>query len=138
MQTMSMERQAPDPRPWGVSEDEAVELCREWMVYLGADDAVATSGETRAVCSLYSARFLAWVDNRQHNLNVDMVERASTVAAADGRHPLVFIPGGVLPTAQDRADELGVALLRFDAQNADLDGANAVGRRLRATGFLVG
>lgn len=129
-----MERRAPDPKPWGVSTEEAVELCRQWMIYLGADDTVAASDEANPVCNLYSSRFLAWVDTRQRNLDVDTVERAASVAAADGRFPLVFVPGGVLPSAQDRADELGVALLRFDARNSDLDGANVVGRQLRASG----
>ena len=132
-----MERHAPEPKPWGVTEEEAVDLCRDWMVYLGAEDTVAASGEARAACSLYSSRFLAWVDNRQRNLDVEMVERAASVSSADGRYPLVFIPGGVLPTAQDRADELGVALLRYDARNADLDGANTVGRQLRSNGLVI-
>lgn len=105
------------------------------MIHLGAVDAVSSSGDARNVCDLYSSRFVAWVDNRQRNLSVEIVERAASVAAADGRRPLVFLPGGVLASAQDRADELGVALLRFDARNADLDGANIVGRQLKASGL---
>lgn len=129
--------EAPLPRPWGVSRHEAVELCREWMVYLGAADTRLAEGAASGVCDLYSSRFLAWVDNQQRNLGVEMIERVASAAAADGRHPLVFLPGGVLPSAQDRADELGVALMRFDARNADLDGANLVGRQLRASGLLA-
>jgi len=105
------------------------------MDYLGAEDPVVSSGDALQVCDLYSNRFLAWVDNRQRNLDVETVERASRVAIADGRYPLVFVPGGVLPAAQERADQLGVALLRFDARNADLDGANLVGRQLVVAGL---
>lgn len=108
------------------------------MIHLGASDTVIAVGSAGDICDLYSRRFLAWVDNRQRNLDVELVERAAWAAAADGRHPLVFVPGGVLPTAQDRADELGVAILRFDARNADLDGANLLGRRLRASGLRLG
>lgn len=138
MQTVVMDRPPPDPKPWGVSEDEAVDLCREWMVYLGAQDTVVASGEVKPICHLYSSRFLAWIDNRQRNLDVGSVERAASIAANDGRYPLIFVPGGVLPSAQDRADELGVALLRFDAQNGDLDGLSVIGRRLRAVGLGPG
>lgn len=107
------------------------------MIHLGAEDTVVAHGGGDNVCDLYSSRFLAWVDNRQHNLDTAMVERAARTAAADGRYPLVFVPGGVLPTAQNLADELGVALLRFDARNADLDGANLVGRQVRAIGLAA-
>lgn len=132
-----MERRAPEPKPWGVSQDEAVELCRAWMVYLGANDTVVAAGETKSFCNLYSHHFLAWVNNSQHNLDIKSVEQIATVASSDGRLPLIFVPGGVLPSAQDRADALGVAVLRFDARNADLDGANALGRQIRATGLIV-
>lgn len=119
-----------------MSGQEAIELCREWMIHLGAEDTCMAEAAARGVCDLYSSRFLAWVDNRQHNLGVETVEMAASVASVDGRHPLVFVPGGVLPSAQDLADELGVALLRFDARNADLDGANLLGRRVRASGLM--
>jgi hypothetical protein len=107
------------------------------MVYLGAADSVAASKGARQVCDLFSSRFLAWVDNRSGNVNSELVERAAQVSAADGRQALVFTPGGVFPDAQDRADALGIALLRFDPYAGDLDGANQVGRRLRGSGFMV-
>lgn len=127
----------PLPRQWRASDDEAVELCRDWMFYLGATDVVVAQGETQNTCDLYSIRFLAWVDNRRQNLDVEVVQNAANVAAADGRYPLVFVPGGVFPEAQDLADALGVAILRFDSLGGDLDGASAMGRRLRATGLAA-
>lgn len=129
--------ESPQPRPWRASDQEAVELCREWMVYLGAPDVVVASDEVRRTCDLYSSRFLAWVNNRRGNLGLDVVERAAAIAAGDGRYPLVFLSGGVLPEAQDRADALGLALLRFDAQGGNLDGANLVGRQVRGSGLAV-
>lgn len=132
-----MELEPPRPRQWRASDSEAVELCREWMIYLGAADAVLARGEVRRVCDLYSAHFLAWVDNRRLNLDVDVVKNAANIAAADGRYPLVFVPGGVFPDAQDLADSLGVALLRFDSLGGGLDGVSAIGRRLRHTGLAT-
>lgn len=127
--------ESPEPRLWRASDEEAVELCREWMIYLGAADAVVAQGEARKVCDLYSSRFLAWVDNRRQNLDVDVVQTAAQVAAMDGRYPMIFVPGGIFPDAQYLADATGVALLRFDSVGGDLDGASAIGRRLRAHGL---
>lgn len=107
------------------------------MIYLGAFDTVSATNTARNVCDLYSSRFLAWVDNRRGNLGLDVVERAGVIASGDGRYPLVFLSGGVLPEAQDRADALGLALLRFDAQGGNLDGANLVGRQVRGSGLVV-
>jgi hypothetical protein len=121
--------------PYGVSGSDAVDVCRDWMIYLGATDAVSTAEDSRLVCDIYSRSYLAWVDNRRGNLDVDVVERAAATAAADGRRALVFVPGGIRPTAQQRADELGVALFRFGSYDGGLDGANSLGRQLRVVGM---
>jgi hypothetical protein len=107
------------------------------MQFLGAEDTVVAGGETRALCDLYSDRYLAWVRDNRGNLAIEPVERAAIVAAQDGRHPLIFVPGGVRPTARERADVVGVALLRYGAYDGSLDGANAWGRQLCATGLAT-
>lgn len=132
-----MKVEQPTPRAWRASDEEAVELCKEWMVYLGAADVVVAPKAFSQVCDLYSSKFLAWVENRRGNLGVDVVERAAAIAAGDGRYPLVFLSGGVLPEAQDRADAVGLALLRFDAQGGNLDGVNRVGRLMRGGGLAA-
>lgn len=118
-----------------MSDEEAIQLCRDWMIFLGATDTVAASGTVRQLCDLYSDRYLGWVDNRRGNLDVDIVNRAATLAAADGRRALIFLPGGVRPVAQDLADALGVALLRYGAHGGVLDGANTIGRQLGGLGL---
>jgi hypothetical protein len=138
MDTRPMGMKAPPPpRPLGVSDDEAVELCQQWMEFLGATDSLAASADSGGACDLYSNRFLGWVDNRDGNLGIELVERAALISAADGRRALVFVSGGVYPDAQDRADALGVAILRFDPYSGDLDGANLVGRQLRDRGLAA-
>lgn len=132
---MYVDLQTPAPRPWGVSDDEAVGLCREWMRCLGAVDAVAASGDAQARCDLYSSNCLGWVENARGNLDAGTVERAAQLSAADGRIALIFVSGGVLPDARQRADALGIALLRFRAHDGALEGANAYGRRLRVEGL---
>ncbi|MFF1571402.1 hypothetical protein ACFVWR_01540 [Leifsonia sp. NPDC058292] len=124
-------------RRWGATGAAAVELCHQWMLRLGATDTVISRGEEAEVCDLYSARYLAWVESRRGNLDPEVVERAASVSSSDGRAALVFIAGGVFPSVQDRADALAIGLLRFDARAGDLDGANAVGRRVLASGLVV-
>lgn len=123
-------------RPWGATGADAVELCHEWMLRLGATDTVVAR-EGAKVCDLYSSRYLAWVESRRGNLDPGVVERAAALSSSDGRAPLVFLAGGVFPTVQNRADVLAVGLLRFDARAGDLDGANAIGRRVILSGLLA-
>lgn len=130
-----MEHELPVPRPLGVSDEEAVELCREWMVYLGAADTRVAEPSTRNVCDLFGASFIGWVENARGNLDVDLVERAAATSTGDGRPALIFVPGGVFPEARERADALGVALLRFRANDGALDGVNGLGRHFRAAGL---
>ncbi|MGO4593128.1 hypothetical protein AB4Z18_04830 [Leifsonia sp. 2TAF2] len=125
-------REPPEPKHLGASDEEVVELCREWMRYLGATDAVVAAGDSRRVCDLYGSRYLGWVENKRGNLEVELVERAAAVVAADGRRGLVFARHGVSPFARVRADELAIAIFWFDVQGGTLDGVNMLGRDLLA------
>jgi hypothetical protein len=135
MDTWDVTTEEPAPRPFGVSDEEALELCREWMIYLGAPDTVVAVGVARESCDLYSSHYIGWVDNARGNLDVDAVERAAMLAAADGRRALIFLRGGVRPVAQQRADTLGVALLNYRARDSALDGRSKLGREIVATGL---
>jgi hypothetical protein len=106
------------------------------MIYLGATDTVAASDGQRILCDLYSSGYLVWVNNRRGNLGIDEVEGAARLSATDGRRALIFVHGGVLPDAQQLADDLGVALLWYDARNGSLEGANAAGFTIRASGLV--
>jgi predicted RecB family endonuclease len=125
----------PAPISSGVSREGAVELCRDWMAYLGAADTVVASADVRQTCDLYSNRFVAWVDHHRGNLDPELVERAARISFTDGRRPLIFARGGVLPDAQVRADALGVALFCYVAIDGSLEGANGLGYQLRAGGL---
>jgi hypothetical protein len=105
------------------------------MVYLGATDTVIARGDSRHLCDLYSRRYLAWVSDARGNLDVGIIDDAARIAASDGRLPLVFVPGGVRPIARERADALGVALLRYRPLDGALDGANTFGRQLCVSGL---
>lgn len=105
------------------------------MIFLGAADTVEAAGKVAETCDLYSAKYLAWVDNSRGNLDAELVERAARVSAADGRTPLVFAAGGVLGSAQRQADALGVAIICFDAVGGLIAGGSELGYRLCAAGL---
>ena len=113
-------------------------MCREWMIYLGATDTVVAIGAASQLCDLYSARYLAWVDNGRGNLDLEPVEGAATLAASDGRAALIFVQGGVRPVAQERADELGVAILWYHARDGSLAGGSLLGFEVCASGLIAG
>lgn len=127
----------PEPMPLGVSDDGAVALCRHWMVHLGAADTVVASETVRAVCDLFSSRYLAWVDNGRGSLEVEAVLRAAEVASSDGRQPIIFKRGGIRGDAQSQADLRGVALFSYVPSDGLLEGANPLGFQLRASGLGV-
>lgn len=102
------------------------------MHFLGFADVVVAVGDARQICDLYGSRYLGWVENKRGNLEVELVERAATVVAADGRRGLVFARRGVMPDARVKADELGIAIFGFDPQGGTLDGVNLLGRELFA------
>ena len=123
--------------PLGVSDDGAIVLCRDWMVHLGAADTVVAAGPVRAVCDLFSSRYLGWVDNGRGSLEVEAVRRAAEVADKDGRQPMIFKRGGIRGDAQAQADLRGVALFSYVPSEGLLEGANPLGYQLRASGLGV-
>lgn len=102
------------------------------MRCLGATDTAIATGDSRQACDLYSSIYLGWVDNDRGNLDVELVERAAAVVAADGRRGLIFAGHGVSPFARAKAEAFGIAVFRFDAQGGTLDGVNLLGRELFA------
>ena len=121
--------------PLGVSDDGAIRLCRDWMLHLGAVDTVVATGSVRAVCDLFSRRYLAWVDNGRGNLGSDAVLHAAAVASGDGRQAMIFKRGGIRLDAQRQAEMRGVALFYYVPSDGVLEGANALGVHLRASGL---
>lgn len=121
-----MNDERPRPRPVGSSQTAAVEFCREWMVYLGEADTVIASGDTAAVCDLYSSRYVALVQNRIGNIEVPLVQRAIALSASDGRRALVFHSGGCFGDAAELANAHQVALFSYMSRAGDIAPANRV------------
>lgn len=135
LQTVTVSNDPPPAMPLGVSDAGAIQLCRDWMVHLGASDTVVASGSVRTVCDLFSRQYLAWVDNGRSNLEAAVVDHAVRVASSDGRQPMIFKRGGIRWEAQQLADSCGVALFSFVPSDGLLEGANPLGYQLRASGL---
>ena len=85
-----MNGERPVPRHDGVNDREAVELCREWMIYLGEASTVTAVGAVSAFCDLYSSRYIALIDSRRGNIGLPLVDRAAVVGDA-GNGPILPI-----------------------------------------------
>ncbi|WP_460536422.1 hypothetical protein [Humibacter ginsengiterrae] len=121
-----MNGERPAPRPEGVSDQQAVDVCREWMIYLGEFDTMVATGDAALVCDLYSSRYVAFVSNERGNIGMPLVDRAVALVASDGRRGLVFHSGGTRPAAGEFADANGIALIMFDPENGDIEARNQV------------
>lgn len=128
------EKPAPRPRQ-GATDPEAIEMCAQWMRYLGAVDTVSADPSGSVPCDLYSSRYLGWVDNNRGNVGQELVDKVADVTRLDGRAGLIFFRSGFNPYAEDAATALGIALLRFTPENADIGGYNAHGREVIARGL---
>ncbi|GAB3613189.1 hypothetical protein GCM10027415_15290 [Humibacter ginsengisoli] len=116
----------PAPRPDGVNDRDAVALCREWMIFLGEADTVASAGAASRICDLYSSRYVAVVDNGRGNIGLPLVDRVAVLAESDGRRGLIFHAEGCLPGAAVKADRAGIAIITFDARNSEIEARNQV------------
>lgn len=132
-----MPSNAPAPRPRGVSDVEAAELCREWMIYLGELDTVIAGPEARGTCDLYSSRWLAWVVNQRGNVSLGVVSKAADVSSSDGRRGLIFFGSGCSPDARDLATQRGIPLLHFVAEDGVLSGLNQLAKNVVWNGSLL-
>ena len=128
------EKPAPRPRK-GATDLEAIELCADWMRYLGATDTVVANPANSVPCDLYSSRNLGWVDNRSVNVPQSFVSDAVKVSTQDGRVGLIFFRYGFDPYAQQIATSHGIALISFTPESGDLHGLNQLGRNICAHGF---
>lgn len=135
MHTDVVSFEAPAPLPLGISDEGAIALCRDWMVYLGAVDTTVAYDSSKSVCDLFSSRYLAWVNNQRGSLELSEVRRAAQIAARDGRQPIIFKRGGIRLDAQRQANLDRIALFLYIPSDGILEGGNALGFQLRDLGL---
>jgi hypothetical protein len=108
----------------GATDSEAIQVCAQWMRFLGAVDTVVADPVAQIQCDLYSGKYLAWVDNRRGNVGPELVNRVIDVMRLDGRPGLIFFRAGFDPWSRASATEHGISLLRFSPEDGTLRGYN--------------
>ncbi|RCK56943.1 restriction endonuclease [Microbacterium sorbitolivorans] len=130
---------APQPRPNGVSPEEAEWLVAEWMRFLGAADAEVTRYSADGGIDVVSTTHIAQVKNLSagYRVPVAQIRELAGVAAHDRRQALFFTSGSYTASGLEFADRAGIALFTYDAMRGTLDGVNGHGRSIRAQGLTV-
>ena len=115
---------APSPQPYGVNDDGARALVREWMRHLGAIDIVVTEGSNESEIDADSSRYIVRTKNSTETVGVAEVRELAGVCVADGRRGLFFASGTFAAAAVEFADRVGIPLFIYSAQGGTLNAAN--------------
>jgi hypothetical protein len=127
----------PEPRPrQGATDREAIELCAQWMSYLGATDVVIANPSASIPCDLYSNNYLGWVHNWHGDVGADLVEQAISALSTDKRSGMIFFRYGFDGFARNLATNAGLALIRFSPEYGTANGLNQLGRDIFVRGLV--
>lgn len=125
----------PSPQPYGVSAEGAEELVAQWMRFLGEGDAQTTRYTADGGIDVQSSHYIAQVKNYAGTVGVAEVRQLAGVASVDPRRALFFTSGAYASGAITFANQVGMALLIYDAQAGTLVGANNAGEQIVARGL---
>jgi len=121
--------QTPAPRV-ELSPREAEKLVKEWMIALGYPDAKTTQysqdGGVDVLTEDYAVQVKRW--RKGNNLGVKDVRELFGVATKLGKKPLFFITSGASSLALVEANDMGVAIIRFDFLQPQLHPINEVAK----------
>jgi hypothetical protein len=107
-------------RQWGAaartirSPDDAEQVAAEWMRHLGFDDARCTGAGADGGVDVRSRRAVAQVKAQLTPVGRPELQALYGVARSEGRAPLFFSLMAYTAAALAWADEVGMALFRFD------------------------
>lgn len=121
---------APDLQPFGVSHEGAERLVTAWMRHLGALDAETTRVAGDGGIDVVSEKFIVQVKNYAGSIAVVDVRALYGVAAAEGKHPLMFTSGTITVEGLAFANRVGMAALKYSAEEGTLHGLNPLGEHI--------
>jgi len=113
------------------SPDDAEQVAAEWMRHLGFGDARCTGAGTDGGVDVRSREAVAQVKAQLSPVGRPELQALYGVARSEGRRPLFFSLMSYTAAALVWADEVGMALFRFDHAGA-VEAVNAAGETLLA------
>lgn len=128
---------APAPQPYGVNHQGAERLVADWMRHLGIHDARVTQYSNDGGIDVDSRHVIAQVKNLHSSASVPIAQIRDLFGTATHRQKgaVLFTSGLVSVTGLTFADDVGMALIRYDAEKGTLSGLNQRGRQVIASGF---
>jgi len=127
----------PSPRPGGVDARGAEEVVAQWMRHLGEVDAELTSYTGDGGIDVQGVRSFAQVKHYAKAVGIAPIRELGGVAAHDPqrRQPLFFTSTGYARGAVDFADDAGIALFVYSAEQGGLEAMNGRAKTLMHNGI---
>lgn len=131
---------APQPQPYGVSPEGAEVWVRDWMLHMGARHAEVTQLSGDGGLDVESELFVAQVKLYHSPVPIAALRELAGVASFDpqGRSALFFTSSAYSTGGISFANTASMALFVFNLESGIVTGANDMGKRYVATGFLGG
>lgn len=111
------------------SPEEAEELAARWMVYLGYTDATCTGRGPDGGVDVVSGDAIAQVKHWRKPVPLEVIQRTSGIAHAEGKQSVIFSTGGYTLQAEQWATRCQVPLFIIGGEDGIRPG-NEVGRLL--------
>ncbi len=125
----------PSRQEFGVSHQGAERLCADWMKYLGASEVEVTQLTGDGGIDVVAASYIAQVKNYAGTVPINDVRALAGVVHTDGRKGLFFTSGNYSSGAIVFADQAGIALFLYSAENGTLGAANASAEKFLESGL---
>lgn len=125
----------PAPQPFGVSPRGAEELVAQWMRSLGDVTATTTQYVGDGGIDVQSERYIAQVKHYAGVVGVGDVRQLAGVASVEHRQALFFTSTGYAEGATAFADQAGIGLFIYSAEEGTLVAVNALAEKFRHQGL---
>jgi hypothetical protein len=125
----------PSRQDFGVSHQGAERLCADWMKYLGASEVEVTQLTGDGGIDVVAASYIAQVKNYAGTVPINDVRALAGVVHTDGRKGLFFTSGSYSTGAVSFANDAGIALFVYSAEQGTLNGANSMAGQILETGL---
>ncbi|WIB65821.1 restriction endonuclease [Curtobacterium sp. MCBD17_040] len=116
----------PAPQPYGVHDQGAEALVAAWMRWMGLRGAAPTRFSADGGIDVTHPEWVAQVKNISPNRSVGRPElqKLHGAATANSKRGMFFTSGSYTRHAIDFANDVGIALFRYDAAEGTLRGTN--------------
>lgn len=130
-----LNRQRPNPQPYGVSNYGAESLVADWLTYLGLKNVTVTVASGDGGIDVETDTHVCQVKNySSQGVSVQEVRELFGVAVSMRKAPLIFTSSTLTAAAHEFAEANDIAAIQYDAAEAALFPLNDLGAHLLVSG----